>query len=139
MLWLKNTPFHVPQNPLGTAAADTLTMLLDCCDNSQTAKITSTRKVLQERYFSPRIFWGVGDEFVTSFVTSNWRKTKNYSSQKNSTYVQKHFEKYAKTLEKFILLKKCWPRPTDCKKIVQIFLGHREEFVSVLVFSLFFS
>jgi len=34
------------KKPLGTAEADILTLLHDFCDNLQTAKITSTSKVL---------------------------------------------------------------------------------------------
>jgi len=35
----------------GTAAADISTLLRDFCHNSQTAKVTTTREVSQERYF----------------------------------------------------------------------------------------
>jgi len=38
--------FTLARNPLGTAEADKLTLLHDFCDNSQTAKVMSTRKVL---------------------------------------------------------------------------------------------
>jgi len=38
--------FSLARNPLGTAEADKLTILHDFCDNLQTSKVTSTRKVL---------------------------------------------------------------------------------------------
>ena len=38
--------FTLARNPLRTAEADILTLLQDFCDNSQTANVTFTRKVL---------------------------------------------------------------------------------------------
>jgi len=38
--------FTLTRNPLGTAEADILTLLNDFCNNLQTAKVTSTSKIL---------------------------------------------------------------------------------------------
>jgi len=62
-----------------------------------------------------------------SFVTSDLGQTK-----KSSRYVQKRVEKDPNMLEKFLLHKKCWPRPKDCKKICKKlcdFGGSRKEFI----------
>ena len=37
--------------PSGTAAADIFALLRNFCDNTRTAKVTSTSKVLQKTYF----------------------------------------------------------------------------------------
>jgi len=50
--------------------------------NWQTAKVTSTRKALYKKFFSPRIFRGVGDVFVTLFFTSDRGKTKSGVAKK---------------------------------------------------------
>jgi len=89
------------RDPLGTAEADIVTLLHDFFDNSQTAEVRFTSKVLRETFFHCAYFEILATPLWRHWQTQTGEKLKsrvNYSSG----YVQKPVEKSTNTLEKFI-------------------------------------
>ena len=112
------------RDPLGTAEADIVTLLHDFFDNSQTAEVRFTSKVLRETFFHCAYFEILATPLWRHWQTQTGEKLKsrvNYSSG----YVQKPVEKSTNTLEKFIQHRKCCPGPKACEniytRIVKIF------------------
>ena len=112
--------FTLARNPLGAAEADILTLLHNFCNNSQTAKGTSTRKVLWEKIFHRAYFEALEIALRCHWRTQTGEKLKKQSSQnKGSGYVQKPVAKSTNTLEKCIRHRKCQPGPKACKTFIQ--------------------
>jgi len=89
------------RGPSGTAEADIVTLLHDFFDNSQTAEVRFTSKVLRETFFHCAYFEILATPLWRHWQTQSGEKLKSWVNY-SSGYVQKPVEKSTNTLEKFI-------------------------------------